>query len=60
MEQLTQAQHKAAEALYKQAGPPPGGGAPGAGGPSGAPGGTGAPGGAGDVIDAEVVEDDKR
>ena len=60
MEQLTQAQHKAAEALYKQAGPAPGGAGPGAGGPSGAPGGTGAPGGAGDVIDAEVVEDDKR
>src|SRR6185369_16562500 len=62
MEQLTQAQHKAAEALYKQAGPAPGGAGPGAGGPSAAPGGSGggAPGGAGDVIDAEVVEDDKR
>jgi len=57
MEQLTQAQHKAAEVLYKQSGPAPGAGP---GGPSGAPGGTGAPGGAGDVIDAEVVEDDKR
>ncbi|HET9269276.1 MAG TPA: molecular chaperone DnaK [Vicinamibacterales bacterium] len=57
MEQLTQAQHKAAETLYKQAGPAPGAGGPGAGGPSGAPGGTGAPGGAGDVIDAEVVDD---
>jgi len=60
MEQLTQAQHKAAETLYKQAGPGPGGAGPDAGGPSGTPGGTGAPGGAGDVIDAEVVEDDKR
>jgi molecular chaperone DnaK len=61
MEQLTQAQHKAAEVLYKQAGPAPGGAGPGAGGPSGAPGGGSAPGGgAGDVIDAEVVEDDKR
>src|SRR5690349_19518136 len=60
MEQLTQAQHKAAEALYKQAGPTPGGAGPDAGGPSGAPGGGAAPGGAGDVIDAEVVEDDKR
>jgi len=59
MEQLTQAQHKAAEVLYKQAGPTPGTG-PGADGPSGGPGGTGAPGGAGDVIDAEVVEDEKR
>jgi molecular chaperone DnaK len=60
MEQLTQAQHKAAEALYKQAGPAPGGAGPGAGGPTGAPGGAAASGGAGDVIDAEVVEDDKR
>jgi molecular chaperone DnaK len=61
MEQLTQAQHKAAEALYKQAGPAPGGAGPGAGGPSGAPGGSSAPGGgAGDVIDAEVVEDERR
>jgi molecular chaperone DnaK len=61
MEQLTQAQHKAAEALYKQAAPGSGGAGPGAEGPSsGTPGG-GAPGGAtGDVIDAEVVEDDKR
>jgi molecular chaperone DnaK len=61
MEQLTQAQHKAAEALYKQAGPAPGGAGPDAGGPSGAPGGSSAPGGGtGDVIDAEVVEDDRR
>jgi molecular chaperone DnaK len=61
MEQLTQAQHKAAEALYKQAGPAPGGAGPGAGGASGAPGGSSAPGGgAGDVIDAEVVEDERR
>jgi molecular chaperone DnaK len=62
MEQLTQVQHKAAEALYKQAGT--GGGAPGGG---AAPGGestpgAGASGGAahGDVIDAEVVEEDKK
>jgi molecular chaperone DnaK len=58
MEQLTQAQHRAAEAVYKQAGA---GAAPG---PDGAPGGPGAqaPGGAaqGDVIDAEVVEDEKK
>jgi molecular chaperone DnaK len=60
MEQLTQAQHKAAEALYKQAGPTPGGAEPGAGPSSGAAGGGQTPGGAGDVIDAEVVEDDKR
>jgi molecular chaperone DnaK len=60
MEQLTQAQHKAAEALYKNtggAGTPGAEGQPGAGpqgsagaGPSGAPEG-------GDVIDAEVVDD---
>jgi molecular chaperone DnaK len=64
MEQLTQAQHKAAEALYKNAGP----GAPteetgGAGssgstgsGATGSSGSGGSPGG-GDVIDAEVVDD---
>jgi molecular chaperone DnaK len=60
MEQLTQAQHKAAEALYKNTGAtgaPGAEGQPGAGpqgsagaGPSGAPEG-------GDVIDAEVVDD---
>jgi molecular chaperone DnaK len=62
MEQLTQAQHKAAEALYKKAG------AEGAGGPEGSAGagaaaGAGSAGGAadaGDVIDAEVVEEDKK
>jgi molecular chaperone DnaK len=66
MEQLTQVQHKAAEALYKQAGA----GAQGGGDPGAAPGGgagassggqTGpAPGGTGDVIDAEVVDEEKR
>ena len=57
MEQLTQAQHKAAEALYKQAGPAAAGGPE----PSGADAGAG-PGRAaeGDVIDAEVVEDEKK
>jgi len=60
MEQLTQAQHKAAEALYKNTGAtgaPGSEGQPGSGpqgsagaGPSGAPEG-------GDVIDAEVVDD---
>jgi len=65
MEQLTQAQHRAAEALYKQAG------AAGSGGSEGAPGsGSGAegPGAAGpagsgsssDVIDAEVVDEEKK
>ncbi|MBI4885892.1 MAG: Hsp70 family protein, partial [Acidobacteria bacterium] len=58
MEQLTQAQHRAAEALYKQSGAAAGGGEPGAAG-------TGAPGAAeggtqGDVIDAEVVDEEKK
>ncbi len=59
MEQLTQAQHKAAEALYKQAGATASG-APedGQRADSGAAAGQGsAP---GDVIDAEVVEDEKK
>jgi molecular chaperone DnaK len=55
MEALTQAQHKVAEALYKQTGA---GGAAAAE-PSGAAGSEGAAGG-GDVIDAEVVEDEKK
>jgi molecular chaperone DnaK len=57
MESLTQAQHKAAESLYKQAGAA--GAAPGAdaGGPQGAAGSSSAPGGDGDVIDAEVVDE---
>jgi molecular chaperone DnaK len=57
MEQLTQAQHKAAEALYKQAGSSPDEPAPGGPEGSAAPGGGSAP---GDVIDAEVVEDEKK
>jgi molecular chaperone DnaK len=59
MEQLTQAQHRAAEALYRQAGAAAGGGG-GAGG--GARDSGSAPGGAapGEVIDAEVVEEDKK
>ena len=55
MEQLTQAQHRAAEVLYKQAGSQQGGhGAEGAGASPGA--------GAahGDVIDAEVVDEEKK
>jgi len=56
MDQLTQAQHKAAEALYKQASSA-GGGAPGAGPEEAAP---RAEGTQGDVIDAEVVEDEKK
>jgi molecular chaperone DnaK len=63
MEQLTQAQHKAAEALYKQSGS---GGSGGSGGSEGAAstGAGGAAGGAGagqgDVIDAEVVDEEKK
>ena len=52
MERLTQVQHKAAEALYKNAGSA---GSTGSAGP-GSPGSAGAA-GAGDVIDAEVVDD---
>jgi molecular chaperone DnaK len=58
MEALNQAQHKAAEAMYRSAS----GGAGQPGGTSGQPGPQ--PGGsdrpAGDVIDAEVVEEEKR
>jgi molecular chaperone DnaK len=58
MEQLTQVQHKAAEALYKQAGAAAGSPGPE---PGATPGDTTAGGGAqGDVIDAEVVEEDKK
>ncbi len=61
MEQLTQAQHRAAEALYRQAGAGAGAGA----GSSGSPGssgssGSGASPGQGDVIDAEVVDEEKK
>jgi molecular chaperone DnaK len=59
MEALNQAQHKAAEAMYRNAAP---GGAPGA--EAGAGAGAGASGGGarqnGDVIDAEVVEEEKK
>jgi molecular chaperone DnaK len=58
MEQLTQAQHKAAEAIYKQTGGGPGAGGP-AGGSAETPGGAsaGSGGAQGDVIDAEVVDE---
>jgi molecular chaperone DnaK len=63
MEQLTQAQHRAAEALYKNAGAAPGsGGSEGSAGSEGA-GSTGAQGSSdsqGDVIDAEVVDEEKK
>jgi molecular chaperone DnaK len=70
LDQLTAAQHKAAESLYKQqgAGSPGGGGpggGPGAGDSSGGPAGAGQPAGGGseakgDVIDAEVVDEGKQ
>ena len=58
MEQLTQAQHKAAEALYKGAGASAAGGAGEAG--AGSQGSEGAQGPQGDVIDAEVVDDQEK
>ena len=62
LERLSAAQQKAAQELYKDAGaagaPPPGGPPPGGGAAGGAAGPAG--GGDGDVIDAEVVEDDKK
>jgi molecular chaperone DnaK len=65
LDQLTSAQHKAAESLYKQggaAGGPGGPGAPDGGASAGAAGGaqeeSGAP--KGDVIDAEVVDEGKQ
>ncbi|HTL00672.1 MAG TPA: molecular chaperone DnaK [Vicinamibacterales bacterium] len=59
MEQLTQAQHKAAEALYKKtsAGGTGGGGDQGGGAPGGGAGPEGAGAAKDDVIDAEVVDE---
>ena len=67
MEALTTAQHRAAEALYKNAGASAAGGAEGSGGSEGSAGsaGSGSAGSAGagaaqgDVIDAEVVDEKK-
>jgi len=63
MEQLTTAQHRAAEALYKNAGASAGQGAESSGGAEGASG-AGASGSQsgeqGDVIDAEVVDEEKK
>ena len=57
LERLSAAQQKAAQELYKDAGAA---GAPPPGGPPGGGAADGAAGPAGDVIDAEVVEDDKK
>jgi molecular chaperone DnaK len=67
MEQLTQAQHRAAEALYKNAGASAAAGSEGSGGSAGSgvqrsrqvQGVQGA-GSQGDVIDAEVVDEEKK
>jgi molecular chaperone DnaK len=59
MEQLTQAQHKAAEAIYKQAGATASAG-PDAGAATEGAGQAAAGAAPGDVIDAEVVEDEKK
>ncbi len=60
MDALNQAQHKAAEAMYRAAGASGAAGGPGGGQPGGEP--SGAAGGRsqGDVIDAEVVEEEKK
>jgi len=68
MEQLTQAQHRAAEALYKNAGASAAGAGDGSQGSQGSQGAQGAqgsgsegaPGAQGDVIDAEVVDEEKK
>ena len=74
LEQLTQAQHRAAEALYKNAGASAGDGSQGAPGAQGAgsggsegseasagsAGSAGSHGSQGDVIDAEVVDEEKK
>jgi molecular chaperone DnaK len=62
LDQLTAAQHKAAESLYKQQASGPEEGAPGgpAGPGSGASGATGGSAPKGDVIDAEVVDEGKQ
>ncbi len=57
MEQLTQAQHKAAEALYKQAGAGAAAGSAGAKAESAGAADSSSP---GDVIDAEVVDEEKK
>jgi hypothetical protein len=60
MDRLNQAQHKAAESLYRQTAASDGGPAgPGAGPQAGGPAADGSQ-ASGDVIDAEVVEDDKK
>ena len=59
MDALNQAQHKAAEAMYRAAGAAGGAGGAGGGQPGGEPSGGAGP-SQGDVIDAEVVEEEKK
>jgi molecular chaperone DnaK len=59
MDALNQAQHKAAEAMYRAAGAAGAAGGPGAGQPGAEPSGSAGP-SQGDVIDAEVVEEEKK
>jgi molecular chaperone DnaK len=61
LDQLTAAQHKAAETLYRQqASGPPGGAASGSSAPGGSEAGAAAGGGKSDVLDAEVVDEGKQ
>jgi molecular chaperone DnaK len=60
VERLTTASHKLAEAMYKHAAPAGGGPEPAGAAAGSAAGGKGASKGDGEVIDAEVVDDDKR
>jgi molecular chaperone DnaK len=61
MDALNQAQHKAAEAMYRSANAgAPGGGQPGGGQPGGGPAPGAERGSTDDVIDAEVVEEEKK
>ena len=59
MDALNQVQHKAAEAMYRAAGAAGGAGGAGGGQPGGEPSGGAGP-SQGDVIDAEVVEEEKK
>jgi len=60
VERLTQASHKLAEAMYKQAGAAAGGGTTGTGAGASADGGAGKGKAEGEVIDAEVVDEGKK
>jgi len=60
VERLTQASHKLAEAMYKQAGAAAGGGSTGTGAGASADGGAGKGKAEGEVIDAEVVDEGKK